>query len=277
MLLFVRLFSLSTHLGLPERWLRCSPYIEDQNTYVFTCLFICRGYELGKRFTPRDWGVGSDVVTAIFAQSLAGVAYCPIDIVKQTVQTAEIISVKNSCNRVTTSPWEASKNIWNSQGIRGFYRGFVAMNSLWMPWNLIYLTMYESSKRRAYEWKIREMKRNGVYQRSRESQGDDHEVVCAQTYGQVLPAWVYPMCSSSCAAVAAVATHPIDVIKTRLQVMSAITGKSQRAIDVTRHLWENDGFAGFSKGLGARVMTMCVGTSISWFMYEMVKKNLSSK
>jgi hypothetical protein len=230
---------------------------------------------LGKRLTPRDWGVGGDVVTAIFAQSLAGVAYCPIDIVKQTVQTAAITSAPGE--HVVTSPWQASKNIWNAQGIRGFYRGFVAMNSLWMPWNLIYLTMYEASKRRAYEWKLREMKEQGISGRflSRREEGD-HEVVSAQTYAQVLPPWVYPVCSSSCAAVAATITHPVDVIKTRLQVLSAITGQRQKAFDVTRRLWESDGLAGFSKGLSARVMTMCVGTSISWFMYEMVKKNLNN-
>lgn len=225
---------------------------------------------MGKRLTPRDWGVGSDVVTAVFAQSLAGVAYCPIDIVKQTVQTAAIMSTPGS--NVTTSPLQATKNIWNAQGIRGFYRGFVAMNSLWMPWNLIYLTMYEASKRKAYEWKMKELKhRHGVSSRLFQSKDGDHEIV---SYALVLPAWVYPVCSSSCAAIAATVTHPIDVIKTRLQVTSAITGKRQRALDVTRRLWESDGIAGFSKGLSARVMTMGVGTSISWFMYEMVKKSL---
>ena len=257
MLLFVRLFS---------PCMFCFGFVS------ICSLLLCSGYELGKRLTPRDWGVGSDVVTAIFAQSLAGVAYCPIDIVKQTVQTAAIMSASGESS--TTSPWQASKNIWNAQGIRGFYRGFLAMNALWMPWNLIYLTMYEASKRRAYEWKLKDMKQQGISRRFLRKEDGDHEVVSSPAYDQVLPPWVYPVCSSSCAAVAATITHPIDVIKTRLQVMSAITGKRQKAWDVTRRLWETDGLAGFSKGLGARVMTMCVGTSISWFMYEMVKKEL---
>lgn len=68
--------------------------------------------------------------TAVIAQSLAGIAYCPIDIVKQTVQTATVVQGKESR---MANPIHATKTIWNAQGIKGFYRGFVAMNCLWMP------------------------------------------------------------------------------------------------------------------------------------------------
>lgn len=217
-------------------------------------MFVCRGYEIGKRLSPKDWNVGSDVVTAVFAQALAGVVYCPIDIVKQAVQTSSIMP-----GNQVLSPMQAARNIWRSQGVRGFYRGFLAMNALWMPWNLIYLTMYEAAKRKAYEWKIRE---NG-------SRGSSK--------GSGLPAWVYPVCSSSCAAVAAVATHPIDVVKTRLQVISARSGSAPSSMQVARELWATQGMAGFRRGMSARVMTMCVGTSFSWFMYEMVKSKLNSR
>jgi hypothetical protein len=238
------------------------------------------GYELGKRLTPSDWGPGSDVITAIFAQSLAGVAYCPIDIVKQTVQTAEIMpGGGTTANR--TNPWEASKRIWHAQGIKGFYRGFFAMNALWMPWNLIYLTLYEGSKRKAYEWRLRDLKNRGLAPQSgryvRGSHGDSEvEVyeVSPHALAEVLPSWIYPVCSSMSAGVAAVATHPIDVIKTRLQVQSSLTGKRQMASVIIRDLWQNHGLSGFSKGLGARVVTMCVGTSISWLTYESTKKKL---
>lgn len=38
---------------------------------------------------------------------------------------------------------------------------------------------------------------------------------------QVLPLWSFPLCSALCSATASVATHPIDVVKTRLQVGGA--------------------------------------------------------
>ena len=41
---------------------------------------------------------------------------------------------------------------------------------------------------------------------------------------QVLPLWTYPVCSSLCSATASIVTHPIDVVKTRLQVLSNRAG-----------------------------------------------------
>ena len=41
---------------------------------------------------------------------------------------------------------------------------------------------------------------------------------------QVLPLWTYPVCSALCSATASVLTHPIDVVKTRLQVLSNRAG-----------------------------------------------------
>ena len=37
---------------------------------------------------------------------------------------------------------------------------------------------------------------------------------------QVLPLWSFPVCSALCSATASVLTHPIDVVKTRLQVLA---------------------------------------------------------
>jgi len=142
-----------------------------------------------------------------------------------------------------------------------------------MPWNLIYLTTYEASKRKVYDWKARQLDNKN---RLRQLHQAKHNIYAAPTQLEILPGWAYPLCSSSCAAFAAVLTHPIDVVKTRLQVMSARSGNSQGAFTVARELWETQGISGFARGLGARVVTMSVGTSISWFVYETVKKRLQT-
>jgi hypothetical protein len=218
--------------------------------------------------------VGSDIITAIVAQTLAGIAYCPIDIVKQTVQTANVTCFQGSNHGATGSitPLQATREIWQTQGIRGFYRGFTVMNILWMPWNLIYLTTYEASKRRFYEWELGRLRRGQALNRIRT---DSDGILHAPTMTEVLPAWAYPLCSSSCSAFAAIATHPIDVVKTRIQVYSARTGVAPKAMDVTKELWEGQGFQAFGRGLGARILTMSMGTSISWFVYEMTKSGLN--
>lgn len=198
------------------------------------------GYELGKRITPRHWGPGRDMATAIIAQSLAGVAYCPIDIVKQTVQTATVVQGGES---KMANPWYAARTIWNAQGVRGFYRGFVWMNCLWMPWNLIYLSLYEAGKREAHAYRQREGA--GGLRRYVRSEGGENGVevyeVSARALAEELPLWSYPLCSSVAAAVAALVTHPIDCIKTNMQVLSAQTGRRQPASAIVRELWRSRG------------------------------------
>jgi hypothetical protein len=231
------------------------------------------GYELGKRLTPRDWGTASDLMTATIAQTVAGVVFCPIDIVKQRVQTASVM--ESGGQRITVAA--AAREVWQHQGAGGFFRGYWTMNALWMPWNLIYLSMYEAAKRKVYKWKVERMRRTGELPDGDDSgSGDGVSVRADPSMSQILPAWAFPLCSSSCAAVAAVATHPIDVVKTRLQVLAAAERGSVRrgAWQTAGELWRAEGVRGFTRGAGARVATLSLGSSLSWFSYEMVKREL---
>ena len=97
----------------------------------------------------------------------------------------------------------------------GFFRGFVTMNALWMPWNLIYIPSYEACKRSWYYHYLdlhHEKVAVSVSRGNIVSEADP-------PMQKLLPLWAFPLCSSVCAAAAAICTHPIDVIKTRLQVL----------------------------------------------------------
>jgi solute carrier family 25 (mitochondrial citrate transporter), member 1 len=252
-----------------------------------------RGYELGKRITPRNWGTASDLMTATIAQTVAGIVFCPIDIVKQRVQTASVMGVVNNGGATATAaavdaaalritPAQAAREVWTHQGIKGFFRGYWTMNALWMPWNLIYLSTYEAAKRRVYRWQLAKLRAergsNGGYHNNNNNNGynSNVSVVGDLPMSQVLPVWAFPVCSSSCAALAAVATHPLDVVKTRLQVLTAAEkGQKRRsAWQVAGELWHTEGLKGFTRGAGARIATLSVGSSTSWFCYEMVKRQL---
>jgi hypothetical protein len=211
----------------------------------------------------------------MIAQTVAGLAFCPIDIVKQRVQTAVVVEKSlNSNSAIRMTPVMAAREVWSQRGIGGFYRGFVPMNALWMPWNLVYLTLYESSKRRIYRYRLEKLRiegRNGGI-----SCKEDVRVLSDPPMHEILPAWAYPVSSSHCAAIAAVVTHPIDVVKTRLQVLSLVDNgkKQQTALQVAAELWHEEGPRGFSRGIFARVATLSMGTSLSWFVYEMSKRHL---
>ena len=153
------------------------------------------------------------------------------------------------------------------------------MNALWMPWNLIYLSTYEAAKRKIYRWQLSRLTGNGYPSLAPRPGSSLNGVTVVTDYppmSQVLPAWAFPLCSSSCAALAALATHPLDVVKTRLQVLTAAErGQRERsAWQTARELFAAEGFSGFTRGLGPRVATLSVGSSMSWFCYEMVKRQL---
>ncbi|KAK2078861.1 hypothetical protein QBZ16_003701 [Prototheca wickerhamii] len=227
------------------------------------------GYEIGKRVTPPNMGLASDVTTAAIAQGIAGLVYCPIDIVKQTVQTASLMGRPGETGHV--SVLDAARSIWTHNGLRGFFRGFVTMNALWMPWNLIYIPSYEACKRSWYYHYLdlhHEKVAVSVSRGNIVSEADP-------PMQKLLPLWAFPLCSSVCAATAAICTHPIDVIKTRLQVLSVTDpGKRYKAFPVAGYLLRKEGLGGFARGLGARVVTMAAGSSVSWFAYELVKRKL---
>ncbi|KAL6785383.1 hypothetical protein ACKKBF_B00040 [Auxenochlorella protothecoides x Auxenochlorella symbiontica] len=166
----------------------------------------------------------------------------------------------------------------------GFFRGYLTMNALWMPWNLIYIPAYEACKRRWYYHALEKQRTaasSGGALRAPAADapaGDCQPGIAAETdppLQQLLPIWAFPLCSSVCAATAAICTHPIDVVKTRLQVLSAADPSVRRgAFQIAGQLLRQEGLRGFKRGLGPRVVTMAAGSSVSWFGYELVKRRL---
>ena len=77
---------------------------------------------------------------------------------------------------------------------------------------------------------------------------------------------------------AAAATTPLDVVKTRLQVLGAAEpGRRRSALAVAAELRAAEGLKGFARGLGPRVATLSLGSSVSWCVYELAKRQLAAR
>ena len=205
------------------------------------------GYEVGKRCIPADWGIGGDMAIGAVAQVLAGVIYTPIDVVKERMQVQGIMkhaySYKNAAAAFSALQSGAS-------GVTGLFKGYWVTNSVWLPWNTLYIAAYEQLKLSACG-----------------------ALGCSQV--QELPPWSVASCSAVAAAAAAVVTHPADVVKTRLQVLSATAaGRELTARSLARQMLADEGTAVFWQGLSARVLNIAPGCAISWMMFESIKKQL---
>lgn len=45
-----------------------------------------------------------------------------------------------------TGPFNAAASIMRSQGVGGLLRGYWLTNAVWLPWNTLYIALYEQSK-----------------------------------------------------------------------------------------------------------------------------------
>nr|KAJ3399598.1 Fe(2+) transporter [Polyrhizophydium stewartii] len=81
-------------------------------------------------------------------------------------------------------------------------------------------------------------------------------------------------------AVASTITNPLDVAKTLLQTRGLASDSALRQAsslsDAFKIIYARSGFAGFARGVGARVLANAPSTAICWTTYEFLKVVISS-
>lgn len=205
------------------------------------------GYESGKRLMPADYGILGDMLVGCYTQAIAGIIFTPVDIIKERMQVQGMMKAAYSYRNT----FHAVSSIVQQQGLPGLMKGYWATNSVWFPWNMIYIASYEKSKTML------------AHNLQLEGPGE-------------IPGWGIAACSAGSAALAAWCTHSADVVKTRLQVLSGGTaGRHLTALDVTKSLWMSQGLRGFGQGLLARTLTIAPGAAMQWYIYENVKVHLA--
>lgn len=77
---------------------------------------------------------------------------------------------------------------------------------------------------------------------------------------------VHSFSAASAGAIATMATHPFDVIKTKIQVRKE--DRYQGFLQTTRTIWQQRGFTGFFDGASLRLSRKVASSAISWAVYE---------
>lgn len=200
------------------------------------------GYELGREMLPTSWGSARDFGAGALAQLCGGLMFTPMDVIKERSQAAGVLSGAN----------QRMREIISNVGLKGLMRGYWLSNTLWLPWSTIYAGVYGHFKS-ALEAKYP----NGTH---------------AGTMSHI-PGVGIALCAGSAATVASVLTHPLDVLKTQVQVLSGTPGhvKNASSADFLRLLWHQEGWHGLRRGLGVRIATIAPQTALGWTIYEGVK------
>ncbi|KAG8379635.1 hypothetical protein BUALT_Bualt07G0109500 [Buddleja alternifolia] len=197
-------------------------------------------YEMFKSFlgdANGDIGTIGRLASGGLAGAVAQTSIYPMDLVKTRLQTF-------SCEKGSVpNLGKLSKDIWIHEGPRAFYRGLVPSLLGIIPYAGIDLTVYET---------LKDMSRKHIL----------HD-------GEPGPL-VQLSCGTISGALGATCVYPLQVVRTRLQAQRIYSSMS----DMFRKTYQHEGFRGFYKGLFPNLLKVVPSASITYLVYEAMKKSL---
>ena len=213
--------------------------------------------------TTTAAAAADNVLTGIVAQALAGIAYTPVDVIKERMQVSSVLPkhLKTNNGIDYRNVFDAVKTIAQNEGVKnGLMRGYWAQNFVWWPWSASYFVVYEKGVE--------------IFSRSNTNNNDDDDD-SAQTMYNVSP---HAASAFTAATFATVLTHPLDLCKTRIQTMTAkgmngggggnLTLK-MACVDVVK----TEGVLALYRGVWARILSVAPGSAISFYAYESIRKS----
>eukprot|EP00288_Rhodomonas_lens_P020073 CAMPEP_0177689344 /NCGR_PEP_ID=MMETSP0484_2-20121128/137_1 /TAXON_ID=354590 /ORGANISM="Rhodomonas lens, Strain RHODO" /LENGTH=337 /DNA_ID=CAMNT_0019199723 /DNA_START=164 /DNA_END=1174 /DNA_ORIENTATION=- len=189
-----------------------------------------------------------------FANGVGGLIWTPMDVVKQRQQAV----VKD-----LYGPIEGLVSIWKSHGFfNGLQRGYWSGMATYGPFSAIYFMIYENFKSFCVKREIKvgsaPLAGSSSISSAEARLHTGHFVVGGFLAGTV----------------AAIATAPIDLVKTRMQVFDGCGYDGM--LSTTLKILREEGKGVFMRGLLARVIWIAPGCSLTIAVYEDVRKSLRS-
>ena len=245
------------------------------------CLKSVRG---GDDDDDQQTLVLENVLTGIVAQALAGIAYTPVDVVKERMQVSSVLPTHLKTNNGVDyrNALDAVRTILKNEGVKnGLMRGYWAQNFVWWPWSACYFAAYEKG--------LEMFRRTKSNAKEGEKEEEEEE---EEYYRYVSPHAASAFTAATCATIL---THPLDLCKTRVQTMtsssssdssndssSAKTKAGVRRGNVVEKLTmrrvftdvvRKEGFFALYRGVWARILSVAPGSAISFYAYESIRKS----
>ena len=209
-----------------------------------------------------------NVLTGIVAQALAGIAYTPVDVIKERMQVSSVLPkhLKTNNGIDYRNVFDAVKTIAQNEGVKnGLMRGYWAQNFVWWPWSASYFVVYEKG--------LEIFSRSNNNNNNNNNDDDDDDSV--QTMYNVSP---HAASAFTAATFATVLTHPLDLCKTRIQTMTAkgMNGGGRGSLTLKMacvDVVKTEGVLALYRGVWARILSVAPGSAISFYAYESIRKS----
>jgi solute carrier family 25 phosphate transporter 23/24/25/41 len=191
----------------------------------------------------RELGIAERFVAGSLAGFLAQSIIYPLEVLKTRLVLRRTGQY--------TGALDCAVKIWQHDGMRGFYRGYVPNMLGILPYAGIDLAIYETLKRRY------------MAQSSSDAEpGTSVLLICG-------------IVSSSCGQVA---SYPLQLVRTRLQANVSVDGSGCATMSGTfRAILASDGFVGLYRGIAANFLKVAPAVSLSYVVYEKTRGMLGAK
>ena len=240
-----------------------------------------------------------NIITGVVAQAFAGIAYTPVDVVKERMQVSSVLPTNLKTNNGVDyrNAFDALKTIVKNEGIKnGLMRGYWAQNFVWWPWSACYFVAYEKGleifRRNNNDNKSSlrvdddnggvfggDAERSNFESSSSSSSGVKSSSSFYREGGwyenNISPHAVSAFAAATCATIL---THPLDLCKTRVQTMTNNNNNNNNKKVMTlrtvfKDVVRKEGVLALYRGVFARVLSVAPGSAISFYAYESIRKS----
>ncbi|TKY73726.1 calcium-binding mitochondrial carrier protein SCaMC-2-B [Spatholobus suberectus] len=196
----------------------------------------------GAESNKSDIGTAGRLFAGGTAGAVAQAAIYPLDLIKTRLQTCASEGGRGPKLGTLTM------NIWVQEGPRAFYRGLVPSLLGMIPYAAIDLTAYDTLKDISRRYILHDSEPGPLVQLG---------------------------CGTISGTVGATCVYPLQVIRTRLQAQPSNTSDAYKGMfDAFRKTFQLEGFTGFYKGLFPNLLKVVPAASITYMVYESMKKSL---
>ncbi|CAL1281105.1 unnamed protein product [Larinioides sclopetarius] len=217
-----------------------------ENSVLFCAYGVCQNAVkfLIRKENVLDLNPLENATAGFFAAFFSSFSLCPTELIKCRLQAMRETSAQESAKRPQIGPWLLTKEIFKSEGILGFFRGFGVTVIREMPGYFFFFGGYELS-------------RNMLTPKGKTK--DDIGLLRTIIAGGIggVSFWV--------------AIFPADVIKSRLQISKS----NDSTIEVTKDLMKKEGFRALYKGLGPTVLRTFPASGALFVAFEYTKQFLN--
>lgn len=147
------------------------------------------------------------------------------------------------------SIFTASRDIFRTEGVKGFFAGFGATAVRDAPYAGLYVLFYEQSKR----------KLSSLATKIEEKSGASMKLSTSTSVG------INFLSGVSAAGLGTTVTNPFDAIKTRIQLMP---DRYANTIQAAKKMFAEEGARSFFDGLGIRIARKAMSSALAWTVYE---------